>query len=456
MTVRVASVALILMSTAGCAVLASKREYAAYRATRLARDPIERLEAMQRYIAEYPRGMWARRVGQERARIEPDFYAAHRGTRDGLALYLRLFPDGRFVEEARPRLAALSVVQTGRDVEAERAAELERQRQAALAEQRRTWLTRAAQYWTRTLVSLEGWGQPIAEVARRNPSFSRAFGESPRPRCSRDECIKHYHAGYAIPVPGATRIDRTVHMILRIAMRAGRVERFEMLLPHRGFSRWYEQENRVLVADEDPQARQAAIEWAVDRIVAALREAAPEARPVDVVLDPIIPPRLGSTDAQGADQTGGAEVGGQASGGQAAAGAASSATPSQPTAGEPSTSQAPAAAGGTAGSSQGSGEPTIDELLRRAAGEEPLSPPPGTNASAGQPAVVEPTTATLVVPVTLQGFRVGPVQVAVFAASDDDTGEAYDGVVLERVQPEAASSMSATPQTASPRRRRPR
>ena len=289
---RVVVLALGSFVLTGCALFAGKADYAAYREVRIAEDEHTRLRAMQRYIAEQPNGQWAKGIQAERVRVEPEMWAENRGSMEGLRFYLEAFPDGPHAQEAQPMLAALERVAGHRQNEAEAAREVERARREALLERQRTWMTRASQFWTRTLVGITNWNNPIADVARANPAFSRAFGSNPRPRCSREECIKFYLSSYGIPVPGSTRLERQLEMFLRLRMRRGRVVRAEMLLPNKGFSRWYEQEHRTIVVDEDPTQRQEAINWAIEKFLPALREVAPDARAVDVVPEPIDPPSV--------------------------------------------------------------------------------------------------------------------------------------------------------------------
>src|SRR4029077_21192738 len=108
-------------------------------------------------------------------------------------------------------------------------------------------------YWAKTLLSIGNWGAPIEQVARANPEFSRAFGRPPRPRCTSDGCVKYYESAYAVPVPGGTRIERVMRLILRLRMEGGQVVRAELLMPGAGFSRWQELEERRAVVDGDAE-----------------------------------------------------------------------------------------------------------------------------------------------------------------------------------------------------------
>jgi hypothetical protein len=284
------------------------------------------------------------------------------------------------------------------------------------------------QFWTSTMIGVSNWGSPIADVARANPPFSRAFGQPPQPRCSREECIKFYQASYAIPVPGSTRIDRSVELLLRLRMQNGEVERAEMLLPNKGFSRWYEQENRTIVVDEDPTQRQQAIEWALERIIPAIREAAPNAAAIDVVPEPIDPPtvRAPNQPDQGASRAPGDEA-------EEARPEATEERPRQ----EQQTGQ---------GTGQGGGG--LDELLDRAAGTDETEPAPEPEPE--PPPAAEPE--SMVIPIALQGFRAGRVRIVIFAAAGEDYGSGYDGVFIEHM--EEGTNAPAAPRRSGRRGRR--
>ena len=239
----------------GCVLLASKADYADYRAVRLASDPGDRALAMRAYVDKHPSGQWHDEVAAARKSQELRAFESGKDTRLGLEHYLQAYPDGTFVAQAQSRLRAIALIEQQR-----RQAEIESQQLAAARkvraqELRRTWLGRFLGYWIKTLVELKGWGEPIADVARQNPQFSRAFGALPRPRCTKDECVKYYTSSFAVPVPGGNRLERNLSLLLRLSLRAGKLERAELLLPERGFSRWYELEQRREVSSGERAAR---------------------------------------------------------------------------------------------------------------------------------------------------------------------------------------------------------
>lgn len=391
-----------------CATVASHEEYAAYRGVRLTQERNDRLQALQRYAAEYPNGIWIEEVRTERAEHEQEVWAEGNATRDGLQFYLAVYPDGTFVPQAEQRLAALGTVQARREVEQEHTEEVVQAQRADAAEERRLWVTRAVQFWARTLLGIRNYGQPISAVARANPEFSQAFGEAPAPVCNPGACLKHYHAHYAIPVPGATRIEREMHVFLRILMERGRVSRVEVLLPNKGFSRWFELENRTLVTDEDPEQRMAALEWAMARLEPIIAEVASGARAIDVIPEPIAPISAAAQAASARPEESDTEAPGTP-------------PPAQP--------EQPAQSGGEAAPAQPAQEGSIDALLEQAVGGAEGQPQEGAPEVLPEEAPVD--TSSLVLPIGLRGLQRGNVRMVVFAAGDEDYGEAYDGFYVE-------------------------
>jgi len=84
--------------------------------------------------------------------------------------------------------------------------------------------------------------------------------------------------------------------VLRLRMREGKLERAELLMPSQGFSRWYELENRKVVASGDVEARKQAVAWALERLQAGLRPEATELAPLATyALAPIPAPAIAPT-----------------------------------------------------------------------------------------------------------------------------------------------------------------
>lgn len=278
----------------GCAAFVDKADYADYRDVRLAQNDAERLLAIQHYVTAHPEGHWHAELTAEQITREVEVYETGKATREGLELYVQAYPQGRFVDQARARLLVVSQIEQRKAQERAEAERVAIERRARDEELRRTWVTRFASYWTDTLLAVRQWGEPIADIARLNPEFSRAFGKSPRPQCNATECVKHYRASYGVPVPGGTRLERSIELDLRLLLRDGRVTRVELLFPRRGFSRWFELENRRPVIDEDPQMRAEAIAWALDKVKPWLAKLGEQrAEVADLVFEPVLSPSLG-------------------------------------------------------------------------------------------------------------------------------------------------------------------
>lgn len=476
------------MLLGGCASFTPKDEYRAYREVRLSTDLATRLRATASYVSRFPHGRWTIELEEARAAEEAQVFESLKDTRDGLSTYLEVFPQGVFARQAVARMQAIDLIERQRAEEARRAAQASEDRLARAREARRTWVGRFARYWIGVLGGLSGWGKPIPEVAQQNPDFSQAFGRAPRPRCTKQECVKYYTANYAIPIPGATRLERTIQLILRLHMdpRDGSLVRAELLIPGWGFSRWSEVEQRRLVIDSDPGERKAAVAWALEQLtpaVAALAAGELVAEP-DYVLAAIARPAVGptgertDTSAKDPSQPGDAlQEGGSAPVGQersvsdllagdgGKAGAGTDMVVDTIVVDEPSTVSDQTSGAAPQGRPPGRGPTVLDDDLsldaedfRRAAGEEtePTDSPPAPKGTAdgssgevmldaiavpgadgskrpGEAVITELPQAieTPMEPVTV-AYRVGKLRVVLFAAGGTAPAPAYDGVLIER------------------------
>jgi hypothetical protein len=461
---------MLVLAANGCTVLASKGDYADYREIRLARDSDSRLYALQHYAERHPNGAWSKDVAIERTTRETDTFENGKGTREGLERYLRAYPDGTFAAQARSRLAAVALIERRRQAgqaEAQQRLVARKQREEEL---QRTWVTRFAGYWSTTLVRLVGWGTPIPEVARQNPQFSRAFGALPRPRCTEAECIKYYTSPYGIPVPGGTRVERVLSLVLRLRMQEGKLERAELLMPAQGFSRWYELEQRKLIASGDGEGRNAAVNWAMERLLASFKPVAGDLTPLaSYALAPIPAPAIASsgeiTDTTAEDPS---EPAKQLTAAESGVGPASAqpdvATLVKPKAQEgPAdmvfsplgvtkeghTFQTPTAPGAPPPPVAQSGDVMVMDPLAilkdsAAASGTQATPAAGTPA-AGTPAPGS-VPAEVPTPPVVRALQGHGLRIVLFAAAGSATGsDAYDGLIVERV----ASAAAATPAKAA-------
>lgn len=391
--------------TSSCATVATHDEYGRYRAVRMAGTERDRMIAMQQYAEHHPSGFWAEQIQSERDEREETVWSQSSSTREGLEWYLQVYPDGQYVEQARPRLAALQQVADTQQEQRQAQLDLDEQRRQEAAEARRTWVTRAVQYWTRTLLTLRNFGSSMGRIARSNEDFSRAFGQAPAPQCTPEFCIKHYGQLYHIPVPGATRIDRHIDVYLRLVLDRGRMRRAEILLPNKGFSRWYEMENQTVVTDEDPEQRMTAINWALDRIQPIIQEVAANAEQFDYIPEPI-PPLQITEDA--ADT-------------EAAPTAPDEAPAQSPEGGNPADFGSQPEGGDEGGDGN-----DLDSLLEAAGGGDPNAQPDPQPQPEVAPAI------NIVLPIGLMSFRIRNLRVVVFGAGAEDYEQGFDGIIIER------------------------
>lgn len=449
---------LLALFVSGCALFVSKDEHRDYRAVRLASSDRDRLLALQRYASRHRDGLWIEDVQRERDERELRVFESGKSTRAGLALYLEAYPDGEHVAHARSRLAAIDVIEGRQRAQQAADAQLAEERKARDAELQRTWVERFASYWVRTLVTLQGLGQSIDKVAAQNAEFSRAFGRAPRPRCTSEACVKQYESHYALPVPGGTRLERVMRLALRLQMKEGRLVRAELLLPSFGFSRWREVQERKPVIDADAQDRSGAVQWAFEKLLAALPKGA-DGRAAKLVPEPayaLAVPDLGKlgpagelTDTTAEDPSAPtkrvAEV--------PMPGAGQGEGPKERTLQEIVTQQpAPEAdmelapmsidAKGRAAPARpdmelapmtapAAGEEMVFEPMAVPKGRQGASEPAAQRAPTGQPAPASSTESSASAPARVEAYRLGALRVVVFAAPANDTGAALDGVIIE-------------------------
>jgi hypothetical protein len=456
----------LALAAAGCRMLASKGDYADYREIRLAADSDARLYALQRYAERHPDGLWSHDVMVERTERETATFESGKGTREGLERYLRAYPEGTFAAQARSRLAAVAVLEKRRRAEQAEAEQRLIARKQREEELQRTWVTRFAGYWSTTLMRLAAWGTPIAEVAKQNPQFSRAFGALPRPRCTADECLKYYTSPYGIPVPGGTRVERVLSLVLRLRMVEGKLERAELLMPAQGFSRWYELEQRKVIATGDGEGRNQAVNWALQRLQESLKPVTGELNslasyslaPIPV---PAIAPSGELTDTTAEDPSTPSR--------QLTAADPAAPQPDVEALVKPKDPEAPAdmvfsplgvtkegrtfatpQVPGAAAPAAGSGDMLVMDPL--AVPKDSSAPAPAANGAA--PGPVAPVAATEVpTPPVVRALQGRGIRLVLFAAAGGATGtDAYDGLIVERVTAPAAL---AGPKPAKPRQPAP-
>jgi hypothetical protein len=266
----------------GCAVIASKDEYSAYRSFRYETNADRRTALGAEYMQRYPEGRFRSNVQAEVGRQEEDFWEDRRSTLQGLQAYLQAFPNGSHAGEARARVEVYEA-ERRRAIEAQQAAEqAERERLAAerraANERQRLFARNTILFWLRQFGSLDGWGEPIATVAQRNPDFNTAFGGEPAPICRAGRCRKSFRTDFFVPQPGRSAIARTLSLSLDLLMRERRIMQAQLVMHRRGLSVWYECETQGFCDPSDAEARQRSVRWAMDQLKGIVATAFPEAR----------------------------------------------------------------------------------------------------------------------------------------------------------------------------------
>jgi hypothetical protein len=187
---RAAASVTALLAVGGCRVLASPSEYALYREYRYEPAGPDRLAAGGRYLAAHEGGAFAPEVREVVQAQEEDYWADHRASLDGLNEYLRAFPAGTHVDEARQRLAVYE--RTRQEGEAaRRAAEQVDRRQRREAELREAAASRTAHLdaprstaGSASSAASTGGASGVGEIVQGNPEFS-APSRTPRRSAAR-------------------------------------------------------------------------------------------------------------------------------------------------------------------------------------------------------------------------------------------------------------------------------
>lgn len=277
------AVAVAAIAVAGCRVVASRADYAAYRNFRYAAEGSDRLAAASEYLQTQPQGRFRPEVQGVINLTEEDYWADHRASLDGLNEYLRSFPAGTHVDEARQRLAVYErnrqqAELTRREGEQADAARREEELRVAAA-RTRLWGRTSFNRWVRLFGGLNAWGRGVGEIVQGNPEFGAAFENAP-PQCRGSHCRKDYVQDFFIPVPGRSALPRRATLSLDM-IRVGterNVNQVFTVMRNRGLTQWWELETQGPADPADPQARETAVRWAMDQLRAVVAVAFPEAR----------------------------------------------------------------------------------------------------------------------------------------------------------------------------------
>jgi hypothetical protein len=277
------AVALAAITVAGCRVAASRADYVAYRNFRYAAEGSDRLAAASEYLQVQPQGRFRPEVQAVVNATEEDYWADHRASLDGLNEYLRAFPAGSHVDEARQRLAVYERTRQDSETARRTADSADAQRREdelrATAARARLWGRTSFDRWIRLFGGLNAWGGGVGAIVQANPEFGAAFENAP-PQCRASHCRKDFVQDFFIPVPGRSALPRRATLSLdMIRVGAARsVTQVFTVMRNRGLTQWWELENQSAVDPADPAARESAVRWTMDQLRAIVAGAFPEAR----------------------------------------------------------------------------------------------------------------------------------------------------------------------------------
>jgi hypothetical protein len=265
-------------------LVASHDEYRIWRSARLETQVERKARLLHRYLAEYPRGHFAKKAEREERALDERYYSAGMTEIAGLRAYLAVFPEGVHADQARYRLGQLVQMEGAR---AREVAEVERRRaqmEATLEENRRAWCARTIETWLSVLAGVSGWGDPLDVVLSHNVTLATAWNGDPAPACDGDLCTKDLPHHYYIQVRGATRVDKDMKIRIRLRLAAGtgpeepgrRLVGAELGLPDRGLLSCEELAQQVEIDPQDAEAVGRARTAGEDRLALAVRAAFPE------------------------------------------------------------------------------------------------------------------------------------------------------------------------------------
>lgn len=274
---------LVAVTAAGCRVVASRADYTAYRNFRYAAEGSDRLAAASEYLQGQPNGRFRPEVQAVINGTEEDYWADHRASLDGLNEYLRAFPAGNHVEEARQRLAVYERTRAEGEAARRAADEADRARREeelrASAARTRLWGRTSFNRWVRLFGGLNAWGHGMGDIVQGNPEFGAAFENAP-PQCRASHCRKDFVQDFFIPIPGRSALPRRATLSLDM-VRVGTdrtVNQVFTVMRNRGLTQWWELESQAAADPADAAARETAVRWAMDQLRAVVVTAFPEAK----------------------------------------------------------------------------------------------------------------------------------------------------------------------------------
>ena len=258
-------VTLLVAQLCACAIFASKAELQLVNRLRAESDPLIRAEILHEYDTRYGEtGSLSDRVTPLRAEVDEGYWQYAVNTelqQNEVQAYLEAFPEGDHAAEARRRLdqlrffaerdAQLAREQAQREEQVLQRLEEERARQAELV---RGGLER----FLVAALTMPRWGTTISALGALHPAFNEVWSGDPAPECIGDTCRRTLVARYYFTQTGATRVDRSISLVLEVDTRAGRVYQLTAYYAGRGFVDWLELSSNQIVEAESLEVRETA------------------------------------------------------------------------------------------------------------------------------------------------------------------------------------------------------
>lgn len=271
---------------AGCAIFASKAELRLVEQMQRETDPMIRADALVEYEQRFgDDGRLQPRVDTIREDVDDAYfdYLSGQGLEEQhVEDYLSRFPSGSHAEEATRRRDQLRYFAAAEEARLEvlRLAErIERRRVEEENERQRAVVRSGLERWLRTALSLPRWGTTVDALAALDEGFREQWSGEPVPVCVANTCRKTLEAFYFFAQEGATRLDRSISLVLQVDTREGRVFQISGYYTGRGFVDWLEMGSEQPIPEETEEDREMArdammamVQGAVDTLITGATE----------------------------------------------------------------------------------------------------------------------------------------------------------------------------------------
>jgi hypothetical protein len=276
------AVALVVAVTAGCAVVASKREYCLFREITETRDVVRLANLYLAYGTEFPDGVYAAELEKMRPEIEREIFVGAGQERGLLWLYVDVFPEGIFANLAREKITQLDQMirfEAERN-EAETAA---KQAEVEAAEAARQSLIDAYGSALADWIGIAGlapYGKDVASLAQESQRFYEIWSTEPLATCDETSCTKHYEVGQWYEVSGGTRENRRLELLVKLVFGDGVLLGYSLTFPQRGVIPLLEELDKVPY-DLDQSTLDGATFLVIDTLAQLAGASLPDGREVD-------------------------------------------------------------------------------------------------------------------------------------------------------------------------------